>query len=80
MGLLPAFSDPQFLANPYPFYRQLHAQGVSGWDEDRQVWMVWGYAEAHEALKSPHLSVQTGFAQKLKIAHRIDELISVKIQ
>jgi cytochrome P450 len=59
MSLIPAFTDQWFLMDPYPAYRQLHAQGVTGWDEDRQMWLVWGYAEAHEALKSPQLSVQT---------------------
>jgi cytochrome P450 len=58
MSLLPAFTDPQFFADPYPAYRQLHAQGVGGWDEERQMWLVWGYAEALDALRSPRLSVE----------------------
>jgi cytochrome P450 len=59
MSLIPAFTDPAFLSDPYPIYRQLHAQGVAGWDEDRQMWLIWGYAEAHDALKSPQLSAKT---------------------
>jgi pimeloyl-[acyl-carrier protein] synthase len=59
MSLIPAFTHQPFLSDPYPVYRQLHAQGVTGWDEDRQSWLVWGYAEAHEALKSPELSAKT---------------------
>jgi hypothetical protein len=30
MSLIPAFTDRQFLADPYPVYQQLHARGVSG--------------------------------------------------
>jgi cytochrome P450 len=59
MSLIPAFTDHLFLSDPYPVYRQLHAQGMTGWDEDRQMWLIWGYDEAQEALKSPQLSVQT---------------------
>jgi pimeloyl-[acyl-carrier protein] synthase len=63
MSLIPALTDQLFLMDPYPTYRQLHAQGVSGWDEDRQMWLIWGYAETHEALKSPQLSVHTAGAR-----------------
>jgi cytochrome P450 len=63
MSLIPALTDQLFLMDPYPTYGQLHAQGVSGWDEDRQMWLIWGYAETHEALKSPQLSVHTAGAR-----------------
>jgi pimeloyl-[acyl-carrier protein] synthase len=63
MSLIPALTDQLFLMDPYPTYWQLHAQGVSGWDEDRQMWLIWGYAETHEALKSPQLSVHTAAAR-----------------
>jgi hypothetical protein len=36
VSLIPALTDQLFLMDPYPTYEQLHAQGVSGWDEDRQ--------------------------------------------
>ena len=36
---------------------------MSGWDEDRQMWLMWGYAETHEALRSPQLSVHTAGAR-----------------
>jgi cytochrome P450 len=63
MSLIPALTDQLFLMDPYPTYGQLHAQGVSGWDEDRQMWLIWGYAETHEALRSPQLSVHTAGAR-----------------
>lgn len=63
MSLIPTLTDQLFLRDPYPTYGQLHAQGVSGWDEDRQMWLIWGYAETHEALKSPQLSVHTAGAR-----------------
>ena len=56
-------TDPSFLRDPYPTYERLHAQGVSGWDEGRQMWLVWGYAETYEALRSPQLSVHTAGAR-----------------
>jgi cytochrome P450 len=59
MSLLPAFTDQSFLSDPYPAYRQLHAQGTTGWDEGRQMWLVWGFGETHAALRSPQLSAQT---------------------
>jgi cytochrome P450 len=63
MSLIPALTDQWFIMDPYPTYERLHAQGVSGWDEDRQVWLIWGYAETHEALMSPELSVHTAGAR-----------------
>ncbi len=63
VSLIPALTDQLFLMDPSPTYEQLHAQGVSGWDEDRQMWLIWGYAETHEALKSPQLSVHTAGAR-----------------
>jgi pimeloyl-[acyl-carrier protein] synthase len=63
VSLIPALTDQLFLMDPYPTYGRLHAQGVSGWDEDRQMWLIWGYAETHEALKSPQLSVHTAGAR-----------------
>jgi cytochrome P450 len=59
MSLIPAFTDQSFLSDPYVAYRQLHAQGTTGWDEERQMWLVWGFDETHTALKNPQLSVQT---------------------
>jgi cytochrome P450 len=63
VSLIPVLTDQLFLMDPYPTYGQLHGQGVSGWDEDRQMWLIWGYAETHEALKSPQLSVHTAGAR-----------------
>ena len=64
MSLIPALTDQLFLMDPYPTYGQLHAQGVSGWDEDRLMWLSWGSAETHEALRSPQLSVHTAGARR----------------
>jgi cytochrome P450 len=63
VSLIPTLTDPLFLRDPYPTYGRLHARGVSGWDEDRQMWLIWGYAETHEALRSPRLSVHTAGAR-----------------
>jgi cytochrome P450 len=77
MSLIPALTDQLFLMDPYPTYGQLHAQGVSGWDEDRQMWLIWGYAETHEALKSPQLSVHTAAARLGQAGPRYAPVVEV---
>jgi len=75
LSLLPTFTDQRFLSDPYPVYRRLHAQGTSGWDDARQMWLIWGYHEAHDALKSPQLSVRTAGSRLGQVGPRYAPVI-----
>lgn len=59
-----SFSAPEMLENPYPqLARWREEWGPVAWDESKPAWVVTGYAEAHEALKSKALSVRTAGAR-----------------
>lgn len=51
--------SPSFLEDPYTAYAQLRSIGPVV-NQDKTGWMVSGYDEVYEVLRSPHASVETG--------------------
>jgi cytochrome P450 len=52
------FMDPALVADPYPIYSRLLAQGPIGFDPDINTWVVVGHAEVSAGLRDPRLSAQ----------------------
>jgi len=72
-----SFSDPAALNDPYPQFKTLRDQGAVLWDEGRQAWLVSGYAEVREALKSPRLSVRTAGARMGKAGPEFQPVVQL---
>jgi len=51
---------PEYIANPYPLYKQLRTEDPVLWDEGIGGWVLTGHAEVMAALRDPRFSV-TGF-------------------
>ena len=70
-----SFADPAMLNDPYPHLRAIRERGAVLWDEAKQAWLVSGYAEVREALKSPRLSVRTAGARMGKSGPEFQPLV-----
>jgi cytochrome P450 len=52
------FMDSALMANPYPMYARLLAEGPIGFDPDINTWVVVGHAEVSAGLRDPHMSAE----------------------
>ena len=62
VSLIPALTDQLFLRDPYPTCRRVTCPGRERLGQPPDVADL-GYAETHEALRSPQLSVHTAGAR-----------------
>ena len=49
--------NPQRYVDPYPLYEHVRARGPVSYQRSLQTWLVVGYDEVEQALRSPHVSV-----------------------
>ena len=50
-----SFSDPAFLADPYPVFAELRAQGAVQWHEPTGMWLAFSHRAASDVLRSRSL-------------------------
>ena len=70
-----SFAEVATLEDPYPYLKAIRDQGAVLWDEQKQAWLVSGYTEVREALKSPRLSVVTAGARLGKYGAEFQPLV-----
>ena len=50
-----SFSDPDFLADPYPTFAALRSRGAVQWHEPTQMWLAFSHKAASDVLRSRSL-------------------------
>jgi cytochrome P450 len=72
--------QPQYIAEPYPFYHQLRAQDPVHWDEGMQSWFLTCYSDVISVLRDPQFSTEGLVIDTSRFPQAVREAVRPAVQ